>query len=70
MIRRPSKKELFNKIKDGKESVELGRIQIVEPDVILEDATKLGYCTKIGQKHHCNNNKGGGRDGCGCQLPK
>ena len=43
MINRPSKKELFNKIKDGKESVELGKIQIVEPDVILEDAAKLGY---------------------------
>ena len=46
MIRRPSNKELFNKIKGGKESVAQGKVLPVEPDVIAEDAVKLGYRVK------------------------
>jgi len=45
-MRRPSNKEIFNKIEQGKESAEVGHIQPVEPDVIAEDATKLGYRTE------------------------
>ena len=43
LMRRPSNKEIFNKIKKGKESVEQGQIQPIDPDVIAEDAVKLGY---------------------------
>lgn len=46
MIRRPSNKELFNKIKDGKECVEQGKIKIVDPAVIAGDAIELGYQVK------------------------
>jgi hypothetical protein len=46
LIRRPSNKELFNKIRDGKEAVEQGKIQIVDPAVIAGDAVVLGYQVK------------------------
>ena len=42
-MQRPSKKELFNKIKQGKEIVAQGNIFPVEPDVIAGDAIELGY---------------------------
>jgi hypothetical protein len=43
LIQRPSKKELFNKIKQGKEIVDQGSILPIDPDVIAEDAIELGY---------------------------
>ena len=46
MTRRPSNKELFNKIKQGKEFAEAGEIRLVDPDVIAIDAAKLGYRAK------------------------
>lgn len=46
MIRRPSNKELFNKIQQGRESVAQGKIQPVDPDVIAMDAIELGYQAK------------------------
>ena len=42
-MNRPSKRELFNKIKQGKEIVVKGNIFSVDPDVIAEDAVELGY---------------------------
>lgn len=42
-MQRPSKKEIFNKIKQGKEIVAQGNVFSVEPDVIAEDAIELGY---------------------------
>jgi len=46
LIRRPSNKELFNKIKQGRKSVSQGDILPVDLDVIAEDAAKLGYQAK------------------------
>jgi len=43
LMQRPSKKELFNKIRQGKEIVAQGSILLVDPDVIAEDAIELGY---------------------------
>lgn len=40
---RPSNREIFNKIKRGKETVAQGNILLVDPDVIAEDAIELGY---------------------------
>lgn len=42
-MRRPSNKELYNKIKQGKEFVAQGNILLVDSDVIAADATELGY---------------------------
>jgi hypothetical protein len=39
----PSKKEICNKIKRGKEIVTQGKILLVDSDVIAEDAIELGY---------------------------
>ena len=50
MISRPSNKELFNKIRDGKESIEQGEIQIIDLAIIAEDAAELGYRTENLQK--------------------
>jgi len=43
LMQRPSKKELFNKIRRGKEIVAQGSILLVDLDVIAEDAIELGY---------------------------
>ncbi len=40
---RPSKKELFNKIREAKAAIAGDRIQIVEAEVIAADAIELGY---------------------------
>ena len=42
-MQRPSNREIFNKIKRGKETVAQGNIFPVDPDVIAEDAIELGY---------------------------
>jgi hypothetical protein len=43
MIKRPTKKELFNKIREAKEAVLDGRIEIVDPISLAADAIELGY---------------------------
>jgi len=43
LVQRPSKKELYNKIKQGKEVAVQGNIFPVDPNVIAEDAIELGY---------------------------
>ena len=43
MMLRPSNREIFNKIKRGKEIVIQGNILLVDQDVIAEDAIELGY---------------------------
>ncbi|MDA3894648.1 MAG: hypothetical protein PF482_00730 [Desulfobacteraceae bacterium] len=43
MIKRPSKKELFNKIREAKEVVLDGRIEIVDAVSLAADAIELGY---------------------------
>ena len=40
---RPSNKELFNKIKTGKEIVANGNIYLINQEAIAEDAIELGY---------------------------
>jgi len=40
---RPSNKELFNKIKAGKEIVANGNIYLINQEAIAEDAIELGY---------------------------
>jgi len=42
-MRRPSHKELFNKINSGKELVLHGNVLLINPDAIAEDAIELGY---------------------------
>jgi len=42
-VRRPSNKELFNKIKQGKEVAAQGNIFSIDPNVIAADAIELGY---------------------------
>jgi len=39
---RPSKKELFRKLRDAKEAVKKGNIFLIDQDVIAEDAIELG----------------------------
>lgn len=43
LVRRPSNKELFNKIKQGKEVAAQGNIFSIDPNVIAADAIELGY---------------------------
>lgn len=43
LMGRPSNKELFNKIKQGKESVTQGNILSIDSDVVAADAIELGY---------------------------
>lgn len=43
LMRRPSNKELFNKIKQGKEVADQGNIFPINPNVIAADAIELGY---------------------------
>lgn len=42
-MRRPSKRELFNKIKQGKEFAAEGNVFLIDSDVIAADAIELGY---------------------------
>jgi hypothetical protein len=42
-MQRPSNRELYNKIKQGKELVSKDKFLLVDPDVIASDATELGY---------------------------
>ena len=43
MIKRPSKKELFNKIREARKAVLGGRIEIVDAISLAADAIELGY---------------------------
>lgn len=43
LMRRPSNKELFNKIRQGRELVAEGNILLIDLDVIAADAIELGY---------------------------
>lgn len=43
MIKRPSKRELFNKIKEAREAVLAGRIEVVDAVSLATDAIELGY---------------------------
>ncbi len=43
MTNRPSKKELFNKIRDAREAVADGRIEIAEAHIVAADAIELDY---------------------------
>lgn len=47
MTNRPSHRELAGKIKKATELLSDGRIDILEPDVILADSFELGYSFKI-----------------------
>jgi hypothetical protein len=42
-LQRPSKKELFGKLRDAKAAVNQGNIFLIDQDVIAEDAIELGY---------------------------
>ncbi|MFW5909055.1 MAG: hypothetical protein ACOCR8_05405 [Desulfosalsimonas sp.] len=42
-MNRPSKKELFNKIRDARDAVVHERIEIMEADVIAADAIELDF---------------------------
>ena len=50
LMLRPSNREIFNKIKRGKETVAQGNIFLVDLDVIAEDAIELGYQVRNLQK--------------------
>ncbi len=43
LMQRPSKRELYKKIKQGQKLVELGNILLINPNVIAEDAIELSY---------------------------
>ena len=45
-MRRPSYKEINNKIKQAKEAVLKNRISIINPESIAADALELGYLVK------------------------
>jgi hypothetical protein len=47
MNNRPTHKELSKKLKKATELLSGGRVDILEPDVILADSFKLGYSFKI-----------------------
>ena len=42
-MQRPSKKELFGKLRDAKNAVGHGNIFVIDQDVIAEDAIELDY---------------------------
>jgi hypothetical protein len=42
-MQRPSKKELFGKLRDARAAVNQGNIFLIDQDVIAEDAIELGY---------------------------
>ena len=42
-MQRPSNRELYNKIKYGKELVDEDKVLQIDPDVIATDAIELGY---------------------------
>ena len=42
-MQRPSKKELFGKLRNAKAAVNQGNIFLIDQDVIAEDAIELGY---------------------------
>ncbi len=42
-MKRPSKRELYNKIKQGQNFVSQENILLIDPDVIAEDSIELGY---------------------------
>jgi len=42
-MKRPSKKELFGKLRDAKAAVRNEDVFLIDPDVIAEDAIELGY---------------------------
>ena len=45
-MERPSKKELFRKLRDAKGAVKKGNVFLIDQDVIAEDAIELGYNIK------------------------
>ena len=42
-MRRPSNKELFNKLRTGKKIVDIGNIYLINQNSIAADAIELGY---------------------------
>ena len=42
-MKRPSHKELTGKIRQAREAVSQGHINLVDPDIVARDASELGY---------------------------
>ena len=53
-MKRPSHKELTGKIRQAKQAVSQGHIDLLEPDIIAIDAFELGYLVKDVQNVLCD----------------